>query len=156
MNETLLNAIRLREEGKHEAACAELSKLVQQEPDDAVIHYQCAWAHDNLGLEQEAIQFYERAIALGLEDIDLQAATLGLGSSYCCVGEYAKSVSILQQGVERFPSNRAIQVFLALSLHKAGESREAVALLLKNLAETSSDESILKYKRAILHYSNEL
>lgn len=156
MNQALHNAIQLREKGQHEVARVELMRLVQQEPDDPIVNYQCAWAHDSLGLENEAIRFYEQAIAAGLTDNDLQGAILGLGSSYRCVGEHAKSVEILRQGVERFPSNKGLQVFLALSLHSAGRNADAMAILLKNLAETSSDESISQYKRAILQYANEL
>jgi len=156
MNQALEDAIQLREKGQYEAARVELIRLVQLEPNDPVINYQCAWAHDNLGLEHEAIPFYERAIEAGLVDDDCQNAILGLGSSYRCIGEYAKSVSILRQGAERFPYNKSLQVFLSLSLHSAGKNAEAMAILLRHLAETSSDESINKYKRAILHYSNEL
>jgi len=156
MNQALHNAIQLREKGQYEAARTELIRLVQQEPNDPAINYQCAWAHDNLGLEHEAIPFYERAIEAGLPDDDCQNAILGLGSSYRCVGEFAKSVAILRQGAQRFPANKSLQVFLALSLHSAGQHAEAVAILLQHLAETSSDESINKYKRAILHYSDEL
>jgi Tfp pilus assembly protein PilF len=82
MNQALHNAIQLREKGQHEVARVELIRLVQQEPDDPIVNYQCAWAHDNLGLENEAIHFYEQAIATGLTDTDLQGAILGLGSSY--------------------------------------------------------------------------
>ena len=156
MNQALENAIRLREAGQHEVARTELLRLVQNAPDDPVINYHCAWAHDNLGLEAEAIQFYEKSMATGLDGIDLQNAILGLGSSYRCVGQYAKSVEILRKGVERFPLNRGLQVFLALSLHGAEQNAEAMAILLKNLAETSDDQSIRLYKRAILECSRDL
>lgn len=156
MNQALHKAIELRENGQHEVARAELLRLAQLEPDNPIVNYQCAWTHDNLGLESEAIRFYEQAIAAGLADNDLEGAILGLGSSYRCVGEYAKSVEILRQGVEQFPSNKGLQVFLALSLHSAGHNADAVAILLQNLAETSSDKSISQYKRAILQYSKEL
>jgi hypothetical protein len=49
-----------------------------------------------------------------------------------------------------------MQVFLAMALYNAGECREAVELLLRNLAETTGDEGISAYNRAILFYAGRL
>jgi hypothetical protein len=42
---------------------------------------------------------------------DLEGAILGLGSMYRTLGEYEKSKDTLDKGIERFPNNRALQVF---------------------------------------------
>ena len=34
---------------------------------DAEVLYQCAWIHDVMGLETEAVPYYEQAIANGLD-----------------------------------------------------------------------------------------
>ena len=81
---------------------------------------------------------------------------LGLGSTYRALGEYQRAVEALRSGTTRFPDNRAMQVFLAMALYNAGECREAVELLLQNLAETTGDEGISAYKRAILFYAGRL
>jgi hypothetical protein len=49
-----------------------------------------------------------------------------------------------------------MQVFLAMALYNTGECREAVELLLRNLAETTGDEGISACKRAILFYAGRL
>jgi tetratricopeptide (TPR) repeat protein len=129
---------------------------VAEKPDDPQINYQCAWVHDLLGLEHEAVPFYERAIEEGLTGEDLEGAMLGLGSTYRALGEYQRAVEALRGGTTRFPNNRAMQVFLAMALYNAGECREAVELLLRNLAETTGDEGISAYNRAILFYAGRL
>jgi tetratricopeptide (TPR) repeat protein len=120
------------------------------------INYQCAWVHDLLGREHEAVPFHERAIEGGLTGEDLEGAMLGLGSTYRALGEYQRAVEALRGGTTRFPNNRAMQVFLAMALYNAGECREAVELLLRNLAETTGDEGISAYNRAILFYAGRL
>jgi predicted Zn-dependent protease len=55
-----------------------------------------------------------------------------------------------------FPHNRALQVFLAMTMYNLHRYQEAMELILTALAETTSDETILMYKRAILFYAPQL
>lgn len=151
---TLERATRLREAGKLEEARTVLSKLLERTPQDPAVNYQCAWVHDRMGCEREAIPLYERAIELGLSGGDLEGAILSLGSSYRAVGKPAEAAEVLRGGVARFPQNRAMQVFLAMALHDLNEHDEAMGLLLRNLAETSSDPEISAYKEALSYYAN--
>jgi tetratricopeptide (TPR) repeat protein len=156
VRDELERAIYLRENGRAEEARELLLEFVAEKPDDPQINYQCAWVHDLLGREHEAVPFHERAIEGGLTGEDLEGAMLGLGSTYRALGEYQRAVEALRGGTTRFPKNRAIQVFLAMALYNAGECREAVELLLRNLAETTGDEGISAYNRAILFYAGRL
>ena len=156
MDEKMALANNLRREGRLEEARDILLEVLVEDPNDPQTNYSCACVHDGLGREREAIPFYERAIEKGLSGGDLEEAKLGLGSSYRCVGEYHKAVKILGKGVIRDPENRALQVFLSMSLYNLGDHRGAMELLLRNLAETSGDEEIAAYKEAILYYSNKL
>jgi tetratricopeptide (TPR) repeat protein len=156
MSDRLAEAIRLREAGRLEEARASLLELVAAHSDDATINYQCAWSHDALGLEREAVPFYERAIALGLPDEDLKGALLGLGSTYRSLGQYQKAIETLGKGAALFPEQRSFEVFLAMALYNTGAHAQAMERLLRALAETSADESIQRYKRAILFYSDKL
>ncbi len=121
MSDTLGRAIRLRKAGQLEEARDLLLKLLERYPEDPAVNYQCAWVHDRMGRELEAIPLYERAISRGLSGGDLEGATLSLGSSYRAVGQHAKAAEILRAGVALSPSNRAMQVFLAMALHDLGE-----------------------------------
>ena len=90
MSEDLTRAIRLRKEGRAEEARVILLELAAERPDDPQVQYQCAWVHDSLGREREAVPFYERAIAGGLSGRDLEGAFVGLGSTYRSLGEYRR------------------------------------------------------------------
>lgn len=148
-------AIKLREEGKLEEASNLLIQLVKEYPEDADVNYQCAWCHDVMGKEKEAVPYYEKAIEMGLSEEDLKEAYLGLGSTYRTIGEYEKSKELLEKGVERFDDN-ALRTFLAMTKHNLGNHTEAMEILLTLLAETSSDKSIKEFKNAIKFYSDKL
>jgi tetratricopeptide (TPR) repeat protein len=156
LSNTLERAIRLREAGRLEEARDLLLTLLQSNPEDPAVNYQCAWVHDRLGRELEAIPLYERAIERGLSGGELEGAILSLGSSYRAAGDPAKAAEILRAGVARFPQNRAMQVFFAMALHDLDEYGQAMGILLRNLAETSSDPEISAYKEALTFYANRL
>jgi tetratricopeptide (TPR) repeat protein len=160
MRDRLTEAIQLRETGraKQDQAILEeartlLLELVAAYPDDAEITYQTAVVHDNLGLSREAIPFYLRALNQGLSGSDLERALMGLGSTYRALGEYKQAEETLCRGVKEFPHNRAIQVFLAMTLYNLQKYKEAMELVLTNLMETTSDEKLLYFKRGISHYA---
>jgi tetratricopeptide (TPR) repeat protein len=130
MRDRLTEAIQLRETGraKQDQAILEeartlLLELVAAYPDDAEITYQTAVVHDNLGLSREAIPFYLRALSQGLSGSDLERALMGLGSTYRALGEYKQAEETLRRGVKEFPHNRAIQVFLAMTLYNCRNAR---------------------------------
>lgn len=156
MPDNLERAIRSRERGELEEARAILLDLLSDRPDDPTINYQCAWVHDRMGREREAIPLYERAISQGISGEDLEGAILSLGSSHRAVGEVEKAAEVLGSGVSRFPENRAMQVFIAMALYDLRKHKDATALLLRSIAETSSDTKIASYREAILFYADRL
>lgn len=156
MEKEVDEAIDLRKSGNYKESNELLMKLVQWFPDDASINYQCAWSFDLLGEESKAVPFYENAIKLGLPSKELEGALLGLGSTYRTLGEYEKSKSTFLKGIESFPNNRAIQTFYSMTLYNLNEHSKAMELLLKCLIDTTTDDEILGYKKAIDFYSNKL
>lgn len=153
MESILEHARTLRGACKHEEARGLLLELLSKHPRDAVINFDCAVTHDNLGLEAAAIPFYERAIELGLSGHDLEMAILGLGSSYRCIGQYEKSLAVLENGASRFPQNWGIKVFLSMTHYESGNHSMAIKILLDCLTETSTDATIQECKRAISWYA---
>jgi tetratricopeptide (TPR) repeat protein len=156
LHEDVKRAISLRESGDPESARSLLSVFLRKNPGDAEAHYQMAWSLDVRGMEREAIPHHRLALEGQLSDEDRSGALLSLGSSLRAIGEYGEAVSILRQGASEFPGDRAIQTFLAMALYNVGENEEAVGLLLKHLAETTSDPEIKSYEKAILFYSERL
>lgn len=152
----LEKAIDLRKIGKYKESNELLIKLVQDFPHNASINYQCACSFDLLGEESKAVPFYEKSIQLGLSSKELEGALLGLGSTYRTLGEYEKSKIIFLKGIESFPNNRAIQTFYSMTLYNLNEYREAMELLLKCLIDTTTDDELLKYEKAINFYSDKL
>ncbi|MEN8700280.1 tetratricopeptide repeat protein [Bacillus infantis] len=154
--EELEFAIKLRGLGELKKSNLILIKLADSKPDDALISYQTAWSFDLLGEEAEAAPYYERAISLGLPNKELEGALLGLGSTYRTLGEYQKARCTLEKGINQFPDNRAMKVFYSMVLYNMEKHNEAMGILLESLAETSSDESIMLYRKAIAFYADKL
>lgn len=149
-------AVKLRQEGKLIKSNQLLLEMVKEDPQDAYLNYQCAWSLDVLGEELKAVPFYEKAIKIGLAGEDLENAFLGLGSTYRTLGEYEKSRQVFQQGVTLFPDNRAIQVFLSMTLYNLNDHKTAMEMLLNCIVETTTDTNIGNYKRAIDFYADKL
>ncbi|MFP7298672.1 tetratricopeptide repeat protein [Neobacillus niacini] len=156
MEQEVIKAIELRHEGKQKESNELLLKVVKEFPKDAYANYHCAWSFDLLGKEAEAIPYYEKAIDLGLAGKDLEGAILGLGSSCRALGQYEKAKAVFLKGITLFPNNRALKVFYSMALYNTGEHQGAMEILLTCLIETTSDENILHYKRAISFYSDKL
>jgi tetratricopeptide (TPR) repeat protein len=152
----LNEAIARRTSGEAAAALPLFLALAEAYPDVADVQYQTAWCHDTLGLEREAVPFYERALALGLTGDDRMGAYLGLGSTLRTLGAYAQALAVLEAGVGEFPADRGLPVFLAMARYNAGQARDAVSALLLLLVDTTGDPAIKRYERAIRLYAEDL
>lgn len=156
LQQKLSFAIQLRESQKHEEARDLLLALHAEFPNDPQVNYQCAWIHDLLGLEREAIPYYEKAVQTGLSDDDLKGALLSMGSTYRCIGKYQKAKETFERAHELFPNNHEFKVFLAITHYNFGEHARAMELLFNSIADTSKDEGIIRYQGAIRFYSDKL
>lgn len=152
LSEQIAEVARLRDAGLFDASRALSLSLLLDHPDDALLNYQAAWTHDRMGLEHEAVPFYERAIASGLDGEALRGALLGLGSTYRVIGRDADAVRTLAAGVARFPDDGAMRAFYALALHSAGKHTEATQAFLRVILDTSGDAQIERYRRALTEY----
>ncbi|MFI8420603.1 tetratricopeptide repeat protein [Streptomyces sp. NPDC085479] len=153
----LKEAIALRGAGRREEARERLVSLAARLPGDAEVAYQTAWAHDVLGLETDAVPYYETALAgTGLTADDRRGALLGLGSTYRTLGRYEDAVRVLEPAAAEFPEDGALRAFLAMALYNTGRHHDSVRLLLALLAATSDDPSVRAYRTAIEHYAGDL
>ncbi len=156
MNPKLQQAIAYRTNQDYEQARTLFQELLADTPDDALINYHFAWLHDTMGLEHEAIPYYETAIANGLPDAELRGALLGLGSTYRTIGRYEDAVTTLKRGMMHFPQAMEFPVFLAMALYNTAQHKEAVQLLLKTLLSTTANEDIQAFQEAIALYAENL
>jgi tetratricopeptide (TPR) repeat protein len=153
----LAEGVRWREQGRLDDALARMLDLSARYPEDAAVAYQTAWIHDRMGLESAALPHYRRAIASdGLDPQDRLGALTGCGSTLRVLGRYKEAAELLAAAVEEFPEDGALQAFLAMALHNLGRSDEAVTLLLRLLASSSTAPNIQAYRTAIEYYAQNL
>jgi tetratricopeptide (TPR) repeat protein len=152
----LEQVIKLRESGQLDEAKSLILELLEQEPSNATVWYQCAWIHDVMGLEKDAVPFYKKSLELGLLGEERQGALLGLGSTYRTLGMYDHSKLVFEEAIHEFPERREFQVFYAMVQYNLKDFGKAMEILLKQLSETSADEGIQFYKKTIQFYSDKL
>ena len=133
-----------------------LVALAASRPADAEIQYEAAAVHDSLGDEAGAVPYYIAAIAGGLSGAQRRSAYLGLGSTYRTLGRYLEAEATLREGLALFPEANELKLFLAMVEHNLGRSKQALEALLVLLAETSADDTIRRYRRAIAFYAEDI
>jgi hypothetical protein len=125
--------------------------LVAERPDgDPRALYELASAHDLVGREANAVPLYRAAIDGGLDPEHLPFAVIQLASSLRNVGQAREAVALL----EALPDDAHAaerDAFLALALHDAGRTTDALAVALRALAPT-----LPGYRRAVTAYADEL
>ena len=149
-------ARRLRSEGKHEDAKTMLANLARQLPGEAVVQYEAACVHDFLGLEADAIAFYTTALLGDLPPNMRRGAFVGLGSTYRTLGMFEQAERTLLAAKSEFADAHEVEIFLAMTRHNLGRSKEAVEALLRVLVETSDNASVQAYGRAITLYAQDI
>lgn len=145
-------AMRLRSAGKHEEALKQFEKITVENPQDADAQYYAA-TNEVLGREKEAVPYYEKAIALGYDEVDVY---IGLGSTYRVLHRYEDARKILEQGYEQFPDNFALPPFLAMTYYNLQEHEKATTLLLQCYVKASLDNDVQAFSRAINYYATHL
>ena len=155
-DDRLAQAASLREAGKLEQALPLLVELRRELPDDPQVAIQTAWAHDSLGLEEEAVPHYEAALAAGLPDDQARGAYLGFGSTLRTLGRDAEAEQVFREGIERFPDFLPLRVFNAMLDYNLGRSRDAVCALIDVLLKATDDPTILRYRRSLGGYAEDL
>ena len=156
LEQSIQYAADLRSGGQAAQAKELLEQMLQLHPGQPDVLYQLAWTCDNLGLEREAVPYYEAALQQGLTGEDRPDALLGLGSTYRTLGRYVDSERLLRQAIAEYPQRRELKVFYAMTLYNLGQSNEAVGLLIEQLASTSSDAGITQYSKALHFYADKL
>ena len=156
-NIDIVNRVKeLRKNNKGEEARELLLQALNHDCNDPELNYQMAWTCDFMGLESEAIPYYKNAIENNLNADDKLGAYLGLGSTYRCIGEYQNSLETFDKGISEFPEYRAFYVFRALTLFNLNKYEKSIEDLLLQLIETTSDNSIKLYTKALKFYSDKL
>lgn len=147
---------KLRLQGRYEDALQKALDMLPIADQHPLLLYKVASLYDVLGLEQQAIPFYQAAIKNHLDGQDLRDAYLGLGSTYRALGRYHESLETFDTGLQAFPNASEIKMFRAMTLYNLGHAKDAVAQLLMLMMESNSSEEIIRYKKAISFYCDDL
>ncbi|EAD9141218.1 tetratricopeptide repeat protein [Listeria monocytogenes] len=148
--------LTLLQNGDYETARKQALAELENNPESAELHYFAAWAHDALGKEDAAIPFYEKALQLGLPSDSRKEAYIGLGSTYRITGQPEKASLLFETALQEFPDNNALRTFSVMAKYNQGLEKEALQETLMLLIETTNDENILSYKKAIQFYAQDL
>lgn len=154
--ETIEQAKALRQEDKLDESEELLLALLQEYPDDPLVLFEVGGAYDVMGLETEAIPYYERAIDEGLEGPELLECLICLGISQRAIGDFQEAVDALEAAVNHFPDDNSSKTFLALVYYSNQQYSESVRLLLDLLLNTTNDEQILSYADTLDFYKDNL
>jgi Flp pilus assembly protein TadD len=126
-------------------------------PQDVRAVMAAAYACDRIGLEPEAIEYYERAWELGVPAAERPGFLVGFGSTLRNVGRAEEAVARLAEATAEFPDDASLRAFLALALHSAGHSTLALATMLEAaLAAAANPDGFGAYTRALTAYQKEL
>lgn len=123
-NRAALRGERLLREGDFANALVAFDEAIRAAPSDAVLYFRRGVSHKQLGHFPQAVEDYEKAIALGFRE----NAYTNLGNAYRHLGQLEKALTAHKQAVARFPG--MVETFL---------NRGNVYTDLNRLAEAKAD-----------------
>lgn len=117
LNDLLDEAQAALDKNDYEAALPPLQKFIAEKPDVAYVHFQLAYAYTALKRPDDALQEYERCIAL---DPKMAEAQLNLGV-LLLDKQPADAVAPLHKAVELLPSQSRPRFLLGVAQERAGD-----------------------------------
>jgi tetratricopeptide (TPR) repeat protein len=130
--------------------------LLQRFPENRYALYEYGGALDSAGREAEAVVFYERAFAAGLDGDTLRKGLIQYGSTLRNLGRYEEAVTALSRARHTFPDSDSVRMFLALTLVSAGRGNEAVAELINLALDRLDGDDARRYQRSLRGYAAQL
>jgi Tfp pilus assembly protein PilF len=117
--------------GDPNKAITEFEKVLAQNPNFALAHYDLAVAYRDLGMPEKSISQYEKTLELSP---DFPEALSNLGGYYFRSGKLDQSVKLFKKAVQAYPNFIQARSNLGAALNKQGHPEEAIAHLKKALS----------------------
>ncbi|WP_228720204.1 tetratricopeptide repeat protein [Chryseobacterium panacisoli] len=119
----------------------------------AIADFERACAFDSTGHEKEAEPLYRSALDKGLTGLRRRRARIQLASTLRNNGKLEESIHILREEKANYSDelNDAVDSFLALSLSSAGETKEALSIVLKAISK-----HLPRYNNSLSRYAEDL
>jgi len=149
---------RSKSEEERRACIGLLSDYLTQNPQDAEAWYDKAGCHDFLGEEKEAEPCYRKTYELGWQNLpagEQKSFFVGFGSTLRNNLKYGESISVLKEGIKRFPDYAPLKVFLAFSFYSDGQDRLAAETMIPACIEAATS-GLGGFDKAIKYYSENL
>lgn len=128
---------------------AAFSRLLELHPHDAHVLYEVGGAYDTNGQEEVAADFYERALAAGLEGKWRRQCFVQYGSTLRNVGRLSESLAVFDRALDEFPGSESLVIFRALTLHALGRKDSAIGSLLTLIGDRLDTDEVKRYQAAI-------
>jgi tetratricopeptide (TPR) repeat protein len=120
-------------------------EAVERDPALGEAHHDLATTMRELGMADDAIRHYRKALELLPDDAD---ALIGLGAAQCDAGKITEAIGSLKRATEAHPESGQAFANLGIALEAAGEDEDAVAAYAKavqrfdaQLLEADDDET---------------
>ena len=127
--------------------------LADERPADPVALFELGGAHDSTGRPVEAIDYYRRALAAGLDGVRRRRATIQMASSLRETEHPEQALELIeaeqQAGSDDYDG--AVAMCRALTLAKLGRDREGLSVALVALAP-----HLPRYQRSTVNYARGL
>jgi len=143
-------ALGRREELGEEAlrfARLAFAEAVERDPELGEAHHDLATTMRELGMAEDALGHYRRALELMPDDVD---CLIGLGAALCDSGKIDEGIKALQRAAEKHPESGAANANLGVALEAAGRDEEAAGAYAKAVARfdaaliTATDDEVIE------------
>jgi len=128
--------------------------LQQRFPGDGRVLYEVAGAYDSAGREEEALQWYERALTHRLDEPHRHRALIQQASTLRHLDRLEESLAILDRLTEDYPDNSAVVLFRALTLHDLGDDAQALRATARQLVASSAEPDVQRYLGALTRFTD--
>ena len=144
---------RLDAMGREEFVQAMKDLAAECDPEDPVALFEVGGAHDSTGFTEEAVGYYERAVAAGLSGVRRRRVSIQMASSLRETGHPERALELIAEERERGSDeyDGALAMCEALTLAKLGRDREGLSVALVALAPT-----LPRYQRSTVNYARGL
>lgn len=147
ISELIDAGLKLKTQGKHEAAIEHFRQLHETYPDNARVKFELAAAWATFGVPEQALPLYRELLALpkrkGLPAKDLPRLYARLTSTLYDLREFEEALAVVEEGLRLHPSYRPLRAFRIFSHFGAGQSKiallDALDLMLDSLAPSRWD-----------------
>lgn len=107
------------------------AEAVDREPDLGEAHHDLATTMRELGMAEDAVKQYRRALEIMPDDVD---CLIGLGASLCEAGKMDEGIRSLEHAVEKHPESGPAYANLGLAFEAAGRDEAAAGAYAKAVA----------------------